>query len=192
MENLRLLDEILTFMVETGSGDFFDTELEVDSGPKSYKLTFNRSFGTIRFALNTKSRSGHSTEICNCSYGRHGGAEDGDSGFRLRTDKDYVEFAYLSRRNPHVGYATRVGNDELYFNDEEVEETHFQFSTMQTVPDLEVCKETIMFKEHLDRLFDIELQYVLRASITPKFCENDAKFLLRALKNTVEMASNDF
>lgn len=193
MEKLRLLDEVLTFMAETGSGDFFDTELEMDSGANSYKLTFSRSFGTIRFILNTKSRMGHTVEICNCTYGKHGGSEDGDSGFRLRSDPDYTEFAYLSRKNPTVGYATRVGNDELFFSDENLEETHFQFSTIGSVPPLEVCKETIMYKEHLDRLLDIELQYVLRVSVsTSKFCEKDAKFLLRAIKNTVEMASNDF
>ena len=192
MDNLRLLDEVLKFMVETGSGDFFDTELEMDSGGNLYKLTFSRSFGTIRFILDTKSRSGY-VEICNCSYGKHGGREDGDSGFRLRADKDYTEFAYLSRKNPTVGYATRVGNDELFFSDENVEETHFQFSTIESVPPLEVCKETIMYKEHLDSLFDIELQYLLRVSVsTSKFCEEDAKFLLRAIKNTVEMANNDF
>lgn len=192
METLRLLDEVLTFIVETGSGDFFDTELEMDRGSNSYKLTFGRSFGTIRFILNTKSRSGHTVEICNCSYGKHGGNEDGESGFRLRADKDYTEFAYLSRKNPTVDYATRVGNDELFFSDENVEETHFQFSTIGLVPPVEVCKETIMYKEHLDSLFDIELQHVLRASVSTRFNEQDAKFLLRAIKNTLEMANNDF
>lgn len=193
MEKLRLLDEVLTFMVETGSGDFFDTELEVDSGSKSYKLTFNRSFGTIRFILNAKTRMGHSFEICNCTYGVHGGSDEGKSGFRLRSDTDYTEFAYLCRNNPIVGYATRVGNDELSFSDSDLEETHFQFSTVQGVPPLETCKETIMYKEHLDRLFDLELKYVIRVSVSNrKFNEDDAKFLLRALKNTVEMTSNDF
>lgn len=189
MEKLRLLDEVLTFMVETGSGDFFDTELEVDR----YKLTFTRSFGTIRFILNTKTRMGHTSEICNCTYGIHGGNEAGESGFRIRADKDYTEFAYLCRNNPIVGYAARVGNDELFFRDDDLEETHFQFSTIQEVPPLEICKESVMYKEHLDRLFDIELKYVLRASVSnAKFEEKDAKFLLRALKNTVEMTGNDF
>lgn len=192
MDKLRLLDEILLFMVETGSGDFFDTELNMDSGPNSYHLSISRSFSTFTVRLNTKSRMGHSVEIFNASYGKHHGSEEGESGFRLRTDPDHHEFAFLSRKNPHVSFSTRTGNDELFFSDDQVEETHFQFSTIDNVPPLELCKETIMYKEHLDRLFDIELQHLLRASISAKFNEKDAKFLLRAIKNSVEMASNDF
>lgn len=194
MEQLRVLDEILTFMVETGSGDYFDTVLETDSGSSSYKLTINRSYGTFRFNFSTKTLTGYTVEICNCTYGIHGGSEEGLSAFRLRTDEHpYVEFAYLCREDPNVEYRTRAGNDEFTFREDDLEESHFQMSTVLPVPPLELCKETIMLKEHLDRLFDLELKYVLRASVCPsKFNEKDAKFLLRALKNTVEMASNDF
>lgn len=187
MKILRLFDEVFGVLVSIGTGGYFESKFNIDNNSGTYELHISRSYGNISFNMRRRSKLGFSTDLCNFTYFKHCSPEEKASGFRIerKTDQEW-DFAYLCLE-PSTLYTVRYKSGSLTFCDDELEETHFQMSTIETVPDLELCKEVQQYRKEFDSFCDMECGYAIRGSVSEECDAEDTEFLLKMMKGTIGM-----
>lgn len=185
MKSLRKLDKVLGILISTGSGSFFDQNSTFDYG-KTYEIYVTRSFNNFRASMSTKHRTGYSSELCSVIYGRHTEPSASASGFRVAQSSSQTwEMAFLCLEPDTLYHVQDITGARLKFEEDNLEEEHFQMSTVEPVPDLDLCKEVVQYRNIFDDIGEMELGFVCRGSIHDNCTDEDMELFYKVLWGSV-------